>query len=221
MRAVLLPLKDPAQAKQRLAGLLSQRERRRLFEVILEDVAAGLAGATLPDRVVVVTSAPEIVRYAREKGWEVLREGVQVSESRSVDWASRRLKEQGYSQVLRLPADIPCLRGEDVDGLFSLDPPPGTAVLVPSRDGTGTNALLRSPPDAFPSRFGENSLLRHHREAQRRQVELRVVENPRIALDLDEPADLAFFYRLRTDTRTHHFLRQLAPLAKTGEVSDP
>ena len=30
-----------------------------------------------------------------------------------------------------------------------------------SLEGTGTNALLRTPPDLFPSRFGPNSLALH------------------------------------------------------------
>jgi 2-phospho-L-lactate/phosphoenolpyruvate guanylyltransferase len=61
---------------------------------------------------------------------------------------------------------------------------------VPSRDGTGTNALLRSPPDLFPSHFGPGSFAKHLQEARRRSARFRIVKNPRIAVDIDELDDL-------------------------------
>jgi len=64
-------------------------------------------------------------------------------------------------------------------------------ILVPSRDGTGTNAILRRPPDIFPSQFGPGSFARHLAAARAAGISWRILENPRIALDLDDPDDLA------------------------------
>jgi len=55
----------------------------------------------------------------------------------------------------------------------------------------------------FPSRFGPNSLALHKQEAAREGVECVIVNNARIALDIDEPADLELL--LEEGGGTHAF----------------
>lgn len=212
MKVVLLPLKDPARAKQRLAGHLSAQERQELAWAMLEDVTAALRAARTPDQVVVVTGCHPALRHAQQNGWQVIEETQQISESHSVDHSCRLLQQRGASVVLRLPADIPLLQPEDIDSLLELDLEPQSAIIVPSRDGRGTNALLRTPPNAFPSRFGENSFLLHQQEARRHHVELEVLEKPRISFDLDEFSDLLRFQQLENETRTGQVLKQFDSL---------
>jgi len=190
MNALLIPIKDPANAKSRLASLLAGDERRRLAWAMFDDVSRAVAAARKPERVVMVTSYQPAIERARALGWEVLVEEFQVSESASVDWASRILSERGFDTVMRLPADIPLVRADDVDALLSVDLNSPGALLVPSRDGTGTNAIIRKPPTLFPSRFGPNSLGLHKTEAARVGVECVIMNNSRVALDIDELGDL-------------------------------
>lgn len=206
MKAVLIPVKDPARAKTRLGDVLSLEERKRLAWAMFMDVAVAVAAAARPDRVVVVTNFTEAIEHARRLGFDVLVEEGQVSESRSVDWASRLLFESGFESVLRLPADAPLVEPGDVDELLSIPLRAPGAVLVPSREGTGTNALMRTPPDLFPSRFGPNSLSLHKREAARVGARCRVLANSRLALDIDEPCDLQMFLDLGTGTRAYDAL---------------
>lgn len=210
VRAVLLPVKDPERSKQRLAGLLSPRERTRLVWAMLEDVGAAVRGCRFADRVVVVARDPDVASYAAGNGWEVFREAEQVSESRSVDWASRRLEEQGAEAVLRLPVDVPLVQSRDLDALLEPAAMGPAAVLVPSHDGSGTNALLRSPPLIFPSRFGADSMQEHLREARLRGVQVLVREMPRLAPDLDLASDLERFRGMGKGTATHALLQRLA-----------
>jgi len=211
MKVVLLPLKDPAHAKQRLAGHLTPKERQELAWAMLEDVTRAVGAAITPDQVVVVTRGYP-AWLAEQSNWQVIEENQQISESHSVDYSSRLLQQRGASVVLRLPTDIPLLEPEDVDTLLNLKLGARSAVIIPSRDGKGTNALLRTPPDAFPSRFGENSLALHQEEARRHGVELKILENPRISLDLDEFSDLLRFMRLENETRTSQVLRRFDSL---------
>jgi 2-phospho-L-lactate guanylyltransferase len=139
---------------------------------------------------VIVTSFAPAIERARAAGWDVLIEETQISESASVDGASRRLADSGFDAVMRLPADIPLVKAEDIDEMLAIDLARPGAALVPSREGTGTNAIMRTPPDLFPSRFGPDSLRLHRQEAARVGVECLVVENARIALDIDEPSDI-------------------------------
>ena len=190
MKVLLIPVKDPTHAKTRLAELLTEDERRRLAWAMFEDVSRAIVNARKPDRVVMVTSFTPAIERARSLGWEVLIEESQNSDSASVDWASRILSERGFETVMRLPADLPLVRGEDIDELLSIELDSPGALLVPSRDGTGTNAIIRTPPALFPSRFGPNSLALHKQEAARVGVECVIVNNGRIGLDIDEPPDV-------------------------------
>lgn len=193
VRAILIPVKDLTRAKQRLAGLLGQEERTALARAMLEDVFTAVAAARGADAVFVVSSDPPALARARRLGWEVFPEQQQVSESQSVDEASRLCEARGVHSLLRLPIDIPLLEPRDIEGLLDAATEGPSVVLVPSRDGDGTNALLRTPPALFSSHFGPGSLARHLDEAGRAGAGAQVVRNPRIELDIDDVADLRAF----------------------------
>jgi 2-phospho-L-lactate guanylyltransferase len=190
MKALLIPVKDPTYAKTRLAELLLEEERRQFAWAMFEDVSGAIVSARKPDSVVMVSSFTAAIERARKLGWDVLIEESQTSESASVDWASRILSERGFGTVMRLPADLPLVRAEDIDELLSIELDSPGALLVPSREGTGTNTIIRTPPALFPSRFGPNSLALHKQEAASVGVECVIANNARIALDIDEPADV-------------------------------
>jgi 2-phospho-L-lactate guanylyltransferase len=209
MNALLIPLKDPENAKSRLAGLLLADERRGLAWAMFEDVSRAVCAATSPDRVVLVSSFEPAIERARSLGWEVLIEQSQESESASVDWASRVLAERGFDTVMRLPADIPLVEAKDIDELLAIELRAPAAVLVPSREGTGTNAIIRTRPNLFPSRFGPGSLALHKQEAARVGVLCQVINNQRIALDIDEPLDLKLLLQVGASTKTHSMLEGL------------
>lgn len=218
MKVVLLPLKDPALAKQRLANRLSSHQRQQLTWAMLEDVTGALRAATTPDQVVVVSCCLPILRYAQQNSWQMIEEKSQISESHSVDRSCKLLRQSGASVVLRIPGDIPLLQAEDIDWLLSQELKPRSAILVPSRDGKGTNALLRRPPDAFPSHFGENSLALHQQEARRHGVELKILRNPRISFDLDKVSDILCFSELGDKTHTSRVLKQFDSLKRIPKM---
>lgn len=204
---ILIPVKDLADAKTRMSPLLSSRERVMIARAMFEDVARALA--PLPSPVAVITSSAAAAEKARGLGWRIMEEPWQTSESESVDSACVRLYREGIRAVLRLPADLPLLRTEDVSGMIEpcLESP--AVVIAPSRDGTGTNALLRTPPDLFPSRFGPGSFALHLEEARRAGARIRIVENERIALDLDDASDILHFMASPTHTETWRILAAL------------
>ena len=206
MKIVLIPVKELARAKCRMAPWLSGRERIGLVRAMLEDVGSALARAAAPDGVVVAGRDPELADFAARRRWGFIRERSQFSESRSVDESSFALRRQGATCVLRVPLDVPLIEGGDVDALLGRPLAAPAALLVPSRNGRGTNALMRMPPDAFPSRFGRDSLRRHLAEARRAQVPATVVPNPRFGLDLDGPEDLLRFWHREGGPATRNYL---------------
>jgi len=190
VKAILIPVKNFAESKQRLADHYSAAERAALAEALCEDFLRIVAGVRGVDRVFVVSQEPRALAWAREKGWDTVVETAQISESHSVDAASRHCAEQGVSALLRLPIDIPLATARDIEALFRHAEDAPTTVIVPSRDSTGTNALLRSPPTLFPSHFGPGSFALHLDEAKRCDACVRIMRNARIELDIDEIEDL-------------------------------
>ena len=200
---VILPVKEPGAAKLRLAPLLHPPERAALWWTMFEDVSAALAAPGYPwwwSRIHRASAAHGGL------GWRVFRERAQVSESASVDAACRQVSREGCPRALRIPADIPLVRPEDIATLADMVASAGSRSWSPSRDGSGTNAIRRSPPDLFPSRFGTHSLVLHTQEALRAGSTPAILENERMALDLDDARDVHVFLQRPSDTRTYALL---------------
>jgi 2-phospho-L-lactate/phosphoenolpyruvate guanylyltransferase len=189
MKAILIPVKNFREAKKRLAPHFSPSDRAALAEAMLSDFFQVVAAVREIDRVFVISSEPVALERARALGWETISEAEQRSESSSVDAASRYCAQRGVKALLRLPVDIPLVQTCDIEAIFTELRAPRAAVLVPSRDGTGTNALLREPPDLFPSHFGPNSFEKHLAEAGRCSARVQVLRNPRLEVDVDEMED--------------------------------
>jgi 2-phospho-L-lactate/phosphoenolpyruvate guanylyltransferase len=190
MKVIVIPVKAFAQAKSRLAACLSAKALAELAEAMCADVFDAVAAVRSIERVCVVTNEPLAMRWAWARGWEVLAEERQISESASVDAACRHCETNKVAAVLRLPGDIPLVRAADIEAIFAAIDESRGCVIVPSRDGTGTNALLRSPPTAFASHFGSGSFAKHLAAARAADIPVTILRNPRIELDVDEADDL-------------------------------
>jgi 2-phospho-L-lactate/phosphoenolpyruvate guanylyltransferase len=205
---ILIPVKEQIRAKSRLSDLMTAAERAALAWAMFEDLIAALR--PLPNPVILATNSRRAAERIASLSWRVIWEESQTSESASVDQASRILASEGIAAVLRLPADIPLAQSGDIAALFAALPAAEpSAVMVPSLDGRGTNALLRTPPGLFPSMFGPDSFHLHLLAATRAGVTPRIVENPRLALDVDTPADLNRFLAYETEGETWSILKKL------------
>jgi 2-phospho-L-lactate guanylyltransferase len=207
--ALLVPIKDLSDAKHRLAPLLTEEERTALARLMLEGVLGECARLPPEVRRVVVTNDRPAIALARERGFDVIEETRQDSESDSVDRASAALEAEGMRGVLRVPLDLPFLRAAELMEILSLAAEGLQCVLVPSRDGTGTNGLYRAPPTLFPSRFGPNSLALHQSSARERTGGVKVVELASLALDIDEPGDVAALLAEKGDCAAKTYLEEI------------
>jgi 2-phospho-L-lactate guanylyltransferase len=212
MKAILIPVKHFHESKQRLAPDFSADRRAALAQALCEDFFRTIAQVRGVARVFVATAEARALEWARENGWETIAENEQISESHSVDAASRACAERGVRALLRVPIDIPLATPDDIESILSAAGDAPSAILVPSRDGTGTNALLRSPPALFPSHFGPNSFALHLDEAERCGARVTILRNPRIELDIDELDDLnALAGRVRPDSALGRWLARHFP----------
>jgi len=189
----VVPAKRLSGALRRLAPALAQPLRRELQVAMLRDVFSACAGAPELAGLLVVTSDADVAALARElPAAQVIADhepprGMNGAVERGLGWVAAR----GAEAALVLTADLPLARPEDVAAIVAAAPPAPSAVLVPSHDGTGTNAMLLRPPRAIAPRLGPGSLARHLALAARRGVTVQRLERPRLALDIDTPRDLA------------------------------
>ena len=207
MKAILIPVKEFREAKKRLAPHFSAADRAALAEAMCEDFFSVVAATRCADRVFVISKEPRALSLAQELGWETIVESQQTCESNSVDAGSHYCAERGIYALLRLPIDLPLVEPSDIESVFEQLEVAPSVVIVPSSDGTGTNALLRSPAVLFPSHFGPNSFPRHLAEAKECGAHTRVFRNPRLELDIDELDDLRrLANRLRPGSATARWL---------------
>jgi 2-phospho-L-lactate guanylyltransferase len=190
MRALLLPVKDLNNAKKRLIDVLTPEERLGLAGAMLADTIRAARGARRAEKIFVVTNYEPVMQLAEENRWEILREEQQISESDSVDAASRICEDRGVTALLRMPLDVPLVQASDIDELLAVQCEAPALVIVPSRDGLGTNAILRMPPALFPSHFGNGSYAKHVDEAKRVGARVILRRNTRLEMDVDDEADL-------------------------------
>ncbi|PWU02913.1 MAG: 2-phospho-L-lactate guanylyltransferase [Terriglobia bacterium] len=201
----LLPVKNPRNAKQRLEGFLPAADRERFARLLYEQTIAALCQASGIDRVAVVTSDPEVSAHARRLGAAVFEEDQQCSHSASADAACLRAIELGAVTALLVPIDVPLATAADFEQLAASARP--GVVIVPSADGTGTNALVRTPPDVIPSCFGPGSFHAHLDQARTRGVAAGVLRLPGLMFDIDTPEDITELLERAPESPVASFLR--------------
>jgi len=77
---------------------------------MLADTIGAVRGVRCAEKIFVITNYEPAMKLAEENGWEILREEQQISESHSVDAASKLCEKRGVSGLLRLPLDVPLIR---------------------------------------------------------------------------------------------------------------
>jgi 2-phospho-L-lactate/phosphoenolpyruvate guanylyltransferase len=214
----VVPVKDTSEAKQRLAPVLPAYLRQALALAMLEDVLAALAGVDGIAGRLLVTTDPAALVLAARYDCICIGEGADAGHTGAVTAAAQRLVRDGRQSMLTLPGDIPLVTQAEIGRLIAAHRPAPSFTIVPSRDERGSNAILMSPPDAVTLRFGENSFFPHLAAAEARGIAPTVLHLPGIALDIDNPADLAHFARLRSRTRAGRLVADSAKLPAAPEA---
>jgi len=158
--------------------------------------------------VLVVTADERLAAHAREAGAGIVDEGTPRGLNAAVTLGTHAAVAAGASSVLVVLSDVPLVRGGDVDAFLARAPRFGVA-LAPSKEGTGTNAILRTPGGVIPPCFGGRSLERHVSAADRRRIPCTIWRNARLAFDVDVPDDLIAIATNESATATHREMVRL------------
>jgi 2-phospho-L-lactate/phosphoenolpyruvate guanylyltransferase len=195
MRTVaILPIKNFAEAKQRLRDGLSPHDRRALVEAMFADALVALGRVAALERIVVISGDRVAQRIAGGYGASVVEDDERGHNAAAAQGVESVL-EDGIERALLVPGDCPMLNPKDVEALLEHPVGERSVLIVPDRHGTGTNALLLTPPDVLAPSFGPDSRRRHLAEAAAAGVPAEVVELESLGLDIDTTDDLEALQR--------------------------
>ena len=202
----VVPIKDFADAKERLSPVLSPSERRALARAMAEDVLRALLAAPELGGVAAVTRDAEARRLCAGLGVRVLGEARNRGQTAAVMAASRTLEGEGVTDVLTVPGDAPLVLPRDVRSVVAAHGAAPAMTIVPARDRKGSNCVVLSPPGCVALKFGENSFYPHLEAARDAGIPPLAVEAPNLALDVDTPDDLELLMGEPARTRAQEFL---------------
>jgi 2-phospho-L-lactate guanylyltransferase len=173
----IVPVKGLAGAKTRLAPLLSAEERARLVVEMLDGVLTACREAGAIDGTLLVTPEPAL---ARDGASVLVDAGTGHADAIALALADPR----AAAGALVVMADCPLATAASLDDLAASARP---LALARARDG-GVNALALQAVDGFRPRFGVpvGTTVAEARAAGYAPV---VLDDPRLALDVDLPED--------------------------------
>lgn len=189
----IIPVKPIYQGKSRLAAVLSQHERVLLNQMLYVHLLQVLQDVQEIEEILVVSRDSSILSTARQYRARTLQEDGRINLNLALRRATAMAQIYAASEVLILPVDLPLASPEDIRTILKSARFERGIVIVPDRHSRGTNALLVRPPGALEYQFGNNSFEAHCRQAYQKGLEVRTLELPSIAFDLDWPEDLEYW----------------------------
>lgn len=186
----VLPVKRFDAAKRRLEADLAPDARRRLAAAMAADVLEALGGVGGLDAVVVVSGEPEVLEAAAAAGFETVRDEREAGQSEAALLGLAHPRAREAERAVLVPGDCPALDPADVERLLAGAAPSPSVAVVPDRHGSGTNALLLSPPGVMAPAFGPGSFARHVGGAKAAGAVVHVERLESLALDVDTAGDV-------------------------------
>ncbi|MCY4087239.1 MAG: 2-phospho-L-lactate guanylyltransferase [Actinomycetia bacterium] len=199
----IVPVNAPPAGKRRLEGLLDAVQRTELVRAMLDDVLRACRQASLIRSVMLVTPDPTLAC----PGCEVLLDPGNGHAS-ALRLALRDPRAQPGAVIVM--ADCPLVQAETIDALADS---PSSVAVCPARDG-GTNALALRPTNVIEPAFGvpDGAAVVIER-ALAAGIEPAVLDDERLALDLDTAEDAARIIEYGAGTASQELLTRLLPVS--------
>ena len=220
----IVPFKGAENAKRRLSPQLSADVRSRLALAMLNDVLRALVAAKSVDGILLTSRAPEAKRIAERWGVTLYRDQAHTLVD-ALTVANAKVKEaHSATTSIIVPGDVPLITGPDVDHVLHYH---ADVTIVPDSHKIGTNALVCTPPNAFPLVFDGRSYHPHVEAATRLGLQVRSVQSNAFAIDIDTADDLILISSSTKRSLTHKLLADdpelvtlLGQLKRTHHVRD-
>jgi len=202
----IVPVKTFDRAKQRLANVLSEEERRSLMLAMARDVLTGLSTCTELDGILIVSRATEADALAQTFATERFAESPEANLAEALEQATQHLVSHFDAKgVFVVPADVPGIEPTELDQIIREHE---SVTILPDDENVGTNGLLCSPPLRIPYVFDGRSFRPHVDAAFAAGLTPRILPGTCFALDVDTPNDLRRVIEELPHTQTaNHLVR--------------
>lgn len=183
---VLIPVKSLTSAKSRLARYLTSIQREKLVLEMLQHVIKTIKAADDQFEIFIVTLDQKVELLAKSLGVSVIQEK-NPGQNRALTFAAKQINQN--LPLLTISEDLPLLMTDDIKKLFLLIKN-ADFVLAPSKEKTGTNAILMQKPMLLPYQFGKNSLNKFISSAKKQKLKYFLYDSKTIAFDIDTLEDI-------------------------------
>ena len=186
---IVVPMKNLSASKTRLAGTLSNSARSKLVHLLYEKTLKFLIPIAEMEKVeiAVVTKCNYAKNIANKLGVQIIEEPSNLGLSNAIFHSANTAKAMGFERLCVIPADLAAPLASDLTAVLKSE---AAVTICPSND-LGTNALVVSPPDVIPFRYGARSSLSHLQEANEKGIRARVMKLDSFTLDIDTNKCLA------------------------------
>ena len=186
---IVVPMKNLSASKTRLAGTLSNSARNKLVRLLYEKTLKFLIPIAAVEKIeiAVVTKCKYAKTIAKELDVQIIEEPSNLGLSDAIFHSAITAKAMGFERLCVIPADLAAPLASDLIAMLNSEAP---VTICPSSD-LGTNALVVSPPDAIPFRYGSRSSLSHLHEANEKGIRARVMKLDSFTFDIDTNKCLA------------------------------
>jgi 2-phospho-L-lactate guanylyltransferase len=210
MVVAIVPIKKLEEAKRRLSGFLSPRERKKLCLAMLLDVLDNLENVTYIEKIYIVTPDDhvEAVVHAHYKNVHTILETECSSLNNSLHYATCYLEQYDISRILIIPGDLPLVKTGEIERIL-YEAGNTSMTIVPDKTFYGTNLLLLKPPSIIQLSFGPNSYHAHIRQAREKGISYKVYLTDCLLWDIDCPGDISPFIYRGYGTRTYREIFEL------------
>jgi 2-phospho-L-lactate guanylyltransferase len=183
---------------------------------MLEDTLLAVAKAKKSLQTYVVSSDPDILKFAERFGVGSIEEESDAGVNVAVEGAISRLED--YDGWLVLPADLPLISPNDIKTVFTLHRLGSSIIVSPSEDYSGTNLLLMTRRRRIPLHYDDDSFNKHVREATASGARAAVYYSENVAFDIDHSGDVHRYFRFGRRNSTMNFLERTLKRTRSLEA---
>tara|TARA_B110000438_G_C15489085_1_gene510651 strand:- start:37 stop:669 length:633 start_codon:yes stop_codon:yes gene_type:complete len=191
--AAIIPVKTFSKAKTRLQ--LPSEKIEKLCGIMLEEILQVLSASPKIEKIILVTKEQKAIEMGKKFNTVTIVDEKEEGVNQAVSLADEYLLKNHFNASIVFPQDIPCIKTDDIDFILKHQLHPNFAVIVPSREFDGTNALVRMPIDLMKTHYDNDSYRKHMITAKEHTMNVAMIFVKRVMLDVDNQEDLEFLLK--------------------------
>ena len=189
---VIIPAKTFSKAKKRLN--LPQDRKEEICGLMLEEVLRTISNCKLVNQIILVSKDEDALSIGRQFNTIEIFDN-ESGVNNAIDLADDYLSDKTFDCSIIFPQDIPTMQSSDIDTLLGFIKSTNSAIIVPSRQFNGTNALVRCPSGLMQTRYDMGSYTHQIDAARTKTNNISIALIRRMMLDIDDESDLAFMLK--------------------------